>query len=421
MATERISPMFEPGKGELHRRFSAMYGRPFAWFAGRYARPIVLVALATGAVSVALTYHYFSSDPLEYDFRNIRNEDTAATPARLLGDKVDKIVGRQGQDGRAILVDRLDQVDPLVTELNRRRDVAPPDKKPFSKVVSIYSLLPDHQPEKLALLAEIKTKILKAHRRGFMSDADWKKVQPEIPDALVPLGIADLPEDLARPFSEKDGTRGRVLYIVPTEHAGVYDAHYLMRWADAFREVKLPNGDVIRGSGNPVIFSDMLIAIREDAPKAIALSFVGTMLVILAAFRGRREGWLTLAILTLGLSWLVAVCTIHGVKLNFLNFVALPISIGVGADYALNMMSRREKDRVSPIERVIVETGGAVILCSMTTTLGYLVLLLSINKAVQSFGFLAATGEIATLLAAVLVMPSVLWIIERSDGRGGKR
>ena len=27
-------------------------------------------------------------------------------------------------------------------------------------------------------------------------------------------------------------------------------------------------------------------------------------------------------------------------KLNFLNFVALPISIGAGADYAVNMMER---------------------------------------------------------------------------------
>src|SRR5262249_39354040 len=94
--------------------------------------------------------------------------------------------------------------------------------------------------------------------------------------------------------------------------------------------------------------------------------------------------------------------------LNFLNFVALPISIGVGADYALNMMARREKEPDAKIERVIIETGGAVILCSLTTTLGYLALLLSINRAVRSFGLVAAVGEVTTLLAAVLVLPSVL-------------
>jgi hypothetical protein len=355
------------------------------------------------------------NDPLEYDFRNIRNEDTKATPARLLGDKGDKIVGRQGQDGRAIVVDRLDQVDPLVTELDRRRDVAPPDKKPFSKVVSIKSLLPDHQEEKLSLLAEIKSKVERARKRHFITDADWARLQPDIPEKLTPLGIEDLPDDLARPFSEKDGTRGRVLYIVPAEKGGVYDAHYLMRWADAFREVRLPNGEIIHGSGNPVIFSDMLIAIREDAPKAIALSFVGTLAVILVSFRGRRAGFLALATLMLGLSWLVAFCALDSVKLNFLNFVALPITIGVGADYALNVMARREKESDGSIERVIVETGGAVILCSLTTMLGYLALLLSINKAVRSFGLVAAVGEITTVTAAVLVLPSVLMLKQKKQ------
>jgi len=38
--------------------------------------------------------------------------------------RVDAFIGRLGQDGRAILVDRLDQVQPLMDELNRRNSVA---------------------------------------------------------------------------------------------------------------------------------------------------------------------------------------------------------------------------------------------------------------------------------------------------------
>ncbi len=415
VATERVAPMFRQGRNGLTSRFSALYGRPFAWLARRFNRPVAALALLSGVASLALTVRYLAHDPLEYDFRNIRNEDTAATPARLLGDKVDEIVGRQGQDGRAILIDRLDQLEPLVAELNRRNAAAPAGKKPFSKVVTIDSLLPDHQQEKLALLAEIRDRVTRARRRKFISDADWARLEPHMPESLGPIGIRDLPDDLARPFSERDGTRGRILYIVPSEHVSVYDAHYLMRWADAFREVRLPNGDVIHGSGNPVIFSDMLIAIREDAPKAIGLSFLGTLVVILVSFRARKPGWFALATLVLGLSWLFAFCALDGIKLNFLNFVGLPISIGVGADYALNVMSRREKESGGSIERVIVETGGAVILCSLTTTLGYLALMLSINKAVRSFGLVAATGEIAAVTAAVLVLPSVLMLARKES------
>ncbi|HVW28396.1 MAG TPA: MMPL family transporter [Polyangiaceae bacterium] len=407
MLTERAAPMFT-GRDDFRARFSGLYGRPFAWLAGRLARPIALSSIAFGAVAAVLAVKYFTMDPMEYDLHNIRNDDIGPTPARLLSLRVDKIVGRLGQDGRAILVQRLDQVKPLIAELERRRDAAPEPLKPFSKVVSIYDLVPNDQEEKIALVSDIKSHVLRARQRHFIGDADWRKVAPELPDKLATIGIPDLPEDLVRPFSERDGTRGRVVYIVPAEHQSVSDAHYLMRWADSFREVKLPNGDVIHGTGDPVIFSDMLIAIGEEAPKAVFTSFVGTLLVVLFAFRGKRAAWITLGTLTLGLAYLVAFLELDQVKLNFLNFVALPISIGVGADYALNMMARREKEPSAKVERVIVETGGAVILCSLTTTLGYLALLLSINGAVRSFGLVAAVGEMTTLLAAVLVLPSVL-------------
>ncbi len=398
------------GAGDLEARFAAMYGRPFAFLATRIPRGIAAVALVTGVLGVALGARYFLSDPMQYNLRKIGNDDTGPTPTKKLSQRVDKIVGRLGQDGRAILVDRLDQIEPLVTELERRRDAAPAGDKPFSKIVTVHSLLPKEQPAKIELLQEIKTRIDKARRRGMISDADWTRLAPHVPAELRPLGIEDLPANLVRPFSERDGARGRVVYIVPTEKKSVYDAHYLMKWADSFREVRLPNGEVIRGSGDPVIFSDMLKAIGEEAPKAILLSLFGTIAVILLTFRGSRAAWMTFATLALGLSWLAAFLFADHVKLNFLNFVALPITIGVGADYAINIMARREKGLGTgeSVERVVVETGGAVILCSLTTVLGYLALLLSINQAVRSFGLVAAMGEVTTLMSAVLVLPSFL-------------
>ena len=41
------------------------------------------------------------------------------------------------------------------------------------------------------------------------------------------------------------------------------------------------------------------------------------------------------------------------------------------------------------------ETGGAVVLCSLTTTLGYFALTFSANRAIVSFGIAAAAGEIS--------------------------
>jgi predicted RND superfamily exporter protein len=231
------------------------------------------------------------------------------------------------------------------------------------------------------------------------------------PTALTLLGVDDLPEQLARAFTEKDGTRGRIVYITPKEGRSVWDGHYLETWADSFRSIELPNGEIIHGSGRAVIFADVLKAVVEDAPKAIVASFVGTWLVVLVAFRGRRAGWTVLVTLLLGVASMVAFLAVKQLKLNFLNFVALPITFGIGVDYAVNVMERIRREGTENMRQVIVETGGAVVLCSMTTTLGYLALMLSSNQAITSFGLAAAAGEVACIVAAVLVMPAALiWL-----------
>ena len=401
----------------MAREVSGAYGVPFAWASSRFPKSIAMVGAVLGVACLVLSLRYFIDDPMEYDLANVRNQHTQPTAAGLLSVRVDKIVGRLGQDGKAIVTDRLDQVQPLVDELNSRYREAAPGKKPFEKIVSIYDLLPNKQQEKITLLKETKALLERARKRGFVNDKDWKAIEENMPEKLTPIGIAELPELVARPFTEKDGTRGRVVYIVPKEGRSVYDAHYLMLWADSYREVTLPNGDVIHGSGDSVIFADMLIAIGEDAPIAVLLSLVGTVFVILLAFRFRTAGWVTLITLLCGVAYQIGTMAMLSIKLNFLNFVSLPIGIGVGADYCINVMKRRELMGDKDLHRVLVETGGAVVLCSLTTTLGYLVLLTSINRAVQSFGLAAAIGEITTILAAILVLPAVMhWKAESQRG-----
>jgi hypothetical protein len=152
----------------------------------------------------------------------------------------------------------------------------------------------------------------------------------------------------------------------------------------------------------------MMKAVREDAPKAILLSLIGTILVILITFRFRKTSLAALSSLLLGVLTLGAFLYFKQLKLNFLNFVALPITIGVGADYAVNIMRRFEIEGDSNIRAVVVETGGAVILCSLTTMLGYMALMFSINEAIVGFGLAAGVGEVTTLLTAVLVIPSAI-------------
>jgi len=412
VASERIRPSFPSEPTRTSARIS--YGLAFAWLARLTPRTIVIAGVLAGVAVSYASVRYLSDDPMEYDMKNVRNERTDRSSAAVLNSRVDAVVGRLGQDGMAIMTDRLDQVPMLEAELNERWAAAPDGEKPFDKVVTIFSLLPTQQEAKIPLINEMRDRVERARARGFLDQQQSEKTLALLPaDDLSPLTIAALPEQVARPFTERDGTRGRIVYIVPTTGFSVWDAHYLMRWADSYRRTELPTGEVIQGSGSAVIYADMIETIAEDTPKAIAFSALGSILVILVAFRFNRRALGVFIPWLLGIGGLFAYLYFSETKLNFLNFVAIPITIGIGAEYAHNMMQRYRREGMENIYRVTVETGGAVTLCSLTTTIGYLALTLSINQGIKSFGTSAAIGEIACVLAAVLVLPAGLFWLAR--------
>jgi len=412
-ASERVWPAYREGKQALNvgRYFGVLFER-----VGLGApRLVVAIGAVIGLIAVALTGLYFYGDPMEYNMRNVGNDDAAnPSAAKRLSHLVDDVAGRIGQDGIAIVTDRVDQVKPLEAELERRRSAAPPKLKPFENTVSIYSLLPRDQEQKLPLIAEMRDRITRARTRGFIKDEDWAKIEKHLPQGeLRPIAMEDLPEQAARPFTERDGTRGRIVYLAPAQGVSVWDAKYLMRWADSFRHVELPNGEVIHGSGRAVIFADMIYTIGQDAPRAIAVSALGTILIILIAFRGSPLALGVFVPWLVGIASLIAFMYLEDIRLNFLNFVAIPITIGIGAEYAHNMMQRYRFEGPSRLRHVVLATGGALTLCSLTTSIGYFALMFSINKGIHSFGLSAAVGELTCIAATVLWLPALLAVLGR--------
>jgi predicted RND superfamily exporter protein len=289
-------------------------------------------------------------------------------------------------------------------------------------VVSIYDFVPDDQAAKCELLNKMRKRIDTLHAREKISPEDWTRIEPFLPPPdLRPFGIADLPEKIVRPFTERDGTRGRIVYVVPTDGKSVRDLKYLLRWADSFRETKLPSGETIHGSGRAVIFADMLSSVIEEAPRAMFLAALMTASVVAICFcrgaGGIRATGLVLGALVVGIGWMGGLFHLLGVKINFLNFIAVPITFGIGVDYAINLVHRWRIQGPGHLHSIVRETGGAVVLCSLTTTLGYMALLQSVNPSVRSFGLAAVTGEVTCLAAVVIVLPAILLLVERREAR----
>lgn len=426
VAAERVSPLAKGKSGlfGLLPRATAggtRFGAPFAALVERFPGACASVGVVLAVVSTIATVHYIRSDPMEYDLRNLRSDMSRRLEEVRLSHLSEDITGHVGQDGMAILVDDPKQVAELQQKLEKLRDDAPQDAKPFKAIHTLQSFVPSHQAEKIALLKKMKKRLRKAHQRGFVKEDDWKKLEPYLPpDEIQPFGMADVPEGMARAFSERDGRRGRVVYISPISSDAIDDARYLFRWADSYRETRLDGGDddpsndtVVRGSGRAVIYADIWEAVLADIPKAIIVSLLLTLLVVALSFRAGFAASAVMLSLLAGIAWMAALLALFGARINFLNFIALPITFGIGVDYAVNVMQRYRREGPGGALTAVRETGGAVVLCSMTTTLGYLALVRSVNFAVRSLGVAAVLGEIACLLAAVIALPGMLVWLDR--------
>lgn len=425
VVVERVVPIRNRNTGtgprSLWRRFrdrmdeGVAFGQPFARLVEHAPRTIFVVGTTLAIAGFVALVGYIRSDPMEYDLSNLRSDPRDRVEEMRLTRLAEDVTGYVGSDGMAIVTDRVEQVEPLRTALNTIRDAAPPSAKPFDKVHALQDYVPPDQPAKIVLLEKIDRLMRKIHQREGITEEDWDAVKGYLPgDGLQPFGMADLPEAMARPFTETDGTRGRIVYISPISPDVINDARYLFRWADSYRETVLPDDSVVRGSGRAVIYADMWSAVLSDIPPAVILSLIATLLAVMLAFRGRMASLTILGALFVGVGWMAGLLVLMKVKLNFLNFIALPLTFGIGVDYAVNIVQRYIQEGAGGALVAVRKTGGAVILCSLTTMLGYIALAGSMNMAVGSLGAAAVLGEIACLLAALLVLPAgLVWWEQR--------
>jgi hypothetical protein len=146
--------------------------------------------------------------------------------------------------------------------------------------------------------------------------------------------------------------------------------------------------------------------VLHDGPIATGTSLVAVLLIILLIIRPAWAGMLAVGTLIFGVIIMVGAAGWAGVRVTFLNFIALPITFGIGAEYALNVVTRYREE--GSITKAVISTGAAVALCSWTTIVGYGSLLAASNQALQGFGAMAILGEVACLMAAIVALPAVV-------------
>jgi predicted RND superfamily exporter protein len=212
---------------------------------------------------------------------------------------------------------------------------------------------------------------------------------------------------LRRRFTENDGRVGTVFYVKPRNDIVFADGHNHLRLSRTIDNVRLADGTVVLTATRSTIFAEILRSMRRDGPLVSGVALVAVIGVVVAAARSRRSIAAVLVALGVGILCLLGVAAWTNERVNYVNFIALPITLGIGCEYPFNIADRARL-LGGDVAAAVKRSAGAVMLCSFTTIVGYGSLLLSDFQALNSFGRLAVTGELACITAAVLVVPAML-------------
>lgn len=410
--SEQISPLFQKEKKEW-LTFSLL--DPIGKNLPRWAPTVLKTGTVITVVSSLLLAFYIPRS-LEYDFSKLRVKPKGKEVSEEAGlnERVKKIFS-DSMTPAVLVTEQTHQAKLLCDEIMRKNGQDPPQNQVVDDCKSLFSHVPEEQEEKIAILEKIRT-MIEAEALDFLNEEQRKEME-EFKNQFKgkKITVENLPEEIVRNYREKDGTLGKVVFAYPTDQAPLWQGKNLIRFADIIRENRLPSGKIITASGTAVIFADLLRAVARDGPKTTLLAFALVLLVIALIYREKRGIIFIMGTLLFGILWMMGLVALLNLKLNFFNFIAIPITFGIGVDYGVNLYQRYKLEGKGSLGKVIQTTGGAVGLCSLTTIIGYATLIIAKNQALVSFGWIAILGEVGCLAAALLFVPAVMNKLEKKD------
>jgi predicted RND superfamily exporter protein len=405
-AVERLVPF---GDGGRHSRPVGLVAAPVARAIVRHPGLGILISIAIIAVSAG-TIARFSRDPIQYDFSKLGSRQGAIEGAAAWDLHVDAVL-QSYQTPTVILTDTAPQAVAVADALEKQKQRAG-TKSTIDTVATLAQLVPDRQPAKIKVLRHIVSRLTPRIIKSLPEDLRPTAQRLVKTTQLRTITLADVPPALKSIFQEKGGGEdGRLVFVYPTLETNSEHGREQIRHAREVRDTAQAADKTARVAGQIVLTADIVQTITEDGVNAGVLSFLAVAALTLLVMRSARQSAWVLASLCLGVLWMFGALGALGIKFNFVNFVVLPITFGIGVDYAVNFYQRYRETR--DVQHALGSSGGAVALCSSTTMIGYAALLIADNQAIESFGLTAVIGELTCLSAALFALPALLAFRDR--------
>jgi hypothetical protein len=150
----------------------------------------------------------------------------------------------------------------------------------------------------------------------------------------------------------------------------------------------------------------------------LALFLSGLVLVLI--FRSFRYGLATLSVLVAGISVELGFLSLMNWTLDMMTVLIVSMIIGMGIDYGIHVTHRYleeygsgEVSVAEALNTTVTRMGRTLVASTVSTAGAFLVIAFSKMQPIRRFGFITALSLTVSLLASLLVLPSIITLMER--------
>lgn len=217
----------------------------------------------------------------------------------------------------------------------------------------------------------------------------------------APDVLAHLPAALRVRSLAKDG---RVALRVFARH-DIWEREALERFVQSVERVN-PSA-----SGAPFLIYDYLEELRTAYSTSGRNALVVIAVLLLLHFRSLLLAALAITPKLLAVLWMIGAMGLCGAQFNPANFLALPLTLGVGLIFGVHVLQRLlESESESLFENSV---GPAVLLSGLTSIVGFATLMLAGHRGVASFGLVMTLGMGANLVSSLVTLPALVSLLRR--------
>ena len=147
---------------------------------------------------------------------------------------------------------------------------------------------------------------------------------------------------------------------------------------------------------------------------AIAIAIMAIILLLLFSVRWRL---LALGVVLIGVIWAFGIVGYLGIPLTIVTIGGLPVMLGIGIDYAIQMHARVEEEVVidraeHPIQETARNLGPALLVVTFDAIFAFAALHFAKVPMIRQFGLLLAVGVAAICVNSIFATLSILGIRE---------